>query len=130
MFKDGDQIKVATTLPFDKVCDRVEEILDSLGPVRFSNSGRFTIERGVKSGTWTEVTFTGEVRERKGGDGYLVSLDYEVKPTTPCLVVGIAGGLMCGGLGALVFLFPVLAKGEVEKRARRALDDIEDELNR
>ena len=30
MFNGGDQIRVKTSLSFDAVCDRVEEILDGL----------------------------------------------------------------------------------------------------
>jgi hypothetical protein len=130
MFHDGDQVKVKTTLPFDEVSHRVEGILEDLGPVHFMKSGRFSIERGRLSSSWTDVGYDGEIRERKDGQGYLIFLDYEVKPSTTCLVLGILGFLFCGGLGALLLLFPALAKGEVQRLVRRVMDDIEDELTR
>jgi cbb3-type cytochrome oxidase subunit 3 len=129
MFDGGDQVRVNTSLSFDDFCDEVEDVLGQLGPVRVGKSGRFTVDRGRQSGTFTEVQYSGDVRERKGGGGYLVTLDYKVAPSTACLVVGIMGFFLCV-VGCFVFLFPVLAKNEVERAARRALDEIEDELSR
>ena len=97
--------------------------------MRLTNSGRFTIEPGRESGFFTEVTYRGEIRERKGGDGYTISLDYSVVPSVACWVFGIIGFMLCI-IGCLVFLFPVLAKNNVETSVRRTLDEIEDELER
>src|SRR5262245_9022659 len=105
MFNGSEQARVQTSLPLGEVIDRVEDILEGLGPVRFSHSGRFSIEQGRLSAFFMQVRYFGEVRERKGGDGYLVSIDYEVAPSTACWVIGIAGGILCL-LPALVFLFP------------------------
>jgi hypothetical protein len=128
MFNGGDQIKVSTDRSFTEVCDIVEDILGDLGPVHMSSSGRFSIERGRKSATFTRVRYKGDIRERKG-DAYLVALDYEVAPSTTCWVIGIIGFVFCF-FPVFVFLFPLLAKDDVERAVNRLLDDIEDELTR
>jgi hypothetical protein len=129
MFKGGEQIMVRTTLSFADVCNRVAEIMDWLGPVHMSSSGRFSIEQGRHSSFFTEVLFKGDVRERSRGDGVVVTLDYEVKPSTACLVIAIVAAFTCQ-LVALILLFVVQAKNNVERDLNRTLDDIEDELDR
>jgi hypothetical protein len=129
MFNGGDQIRVKTDRSFNDVCDIVEDVLNDLGPVRMSSSGRFSIEQGRQSATFTRVQYRGDIRERSSGDGYVIALDYDVAPSVTCWVLGIVGFVMCFFPG-LVFLFPILAKDDVERAAHRTLDEIEDELAR
>jgi hypothetical protein len=129
MFNGGDQIKVRTNRSFNEVCDIVEDILEDLGPVHMTSSGRFSIDRGRQTATFTQVRYRGDIRERKDGGDFIIALDYEVAPSVTCWVLGIIGFLMCFFPG-LLFLFPVLAKNDVERAANRALDDIDDELSR
>jgi hypothetical protein len=129
MFNGSDQVTVKSSLSFDQVCDRVEDLVNGLGPARFSNSGRFSIEEGRLTSFFTQVRYFGEVRQRKGGEGYLVGIDYEVAPSVACWVIGVAGGLTCLAPG-LVFLFPLMAKDEARRAVERTIFEIDDELNR
>jgi hypothetical protein len=124
----GDKIRVRSDLPFEEVCDRVAEILDDLGEVYISSSGRITIEAPRHASSWTQVVYRGSIRERDTGD-YSIRLEYEVNPSSTCMVIGIISIFLCQFI-ALIFLIPVMAKSKVEQSVNRCLDDIDDALNR
>jgi hypothetical protein len=127
MFYGEDRIKVKTSLEFNKVLQRVEDALDRVGRVKMYESGDFTISGSRLANFLTEIHLEGEVEQKKDGDTYVVHVEYKIEPSVACWVIGIIG-FICGLVGALVFLAPVLAQGEVKRVVEKGLDDVRREL--
>jgi hypothetical protein len=126
MFTGEEHTRIRSTLPFDDLLEQVKKSLKTIGRVRMSPEGDFTIDAQRLANFAWDVKIEGWVEPRKNPDDYSIGINYQINPTTAGLILGILFFMPVGVIG----LFMILnAKQEVQKRANDAIQEIEDNLD-
>jgi len=123
MFSGHESARFTTERTGTELDEWVEEGLSALGDAEVRDNGRIRIrpKRGLGD-SWSEVTITGRLRERKGGE-WEVELDYSltVQP------MGWVLGILFIPLGIFIFLSVQQTQTKLGQRLHRVLADLEDE---
>lgn len=123
MFSGTADAVLPGTLDQNAVYSRIEDSLGRLGRVRVNSRGDIDIEpRDSLKNLLTNTTISGLARKR--GNEWTVDMDYTCTLSPGGWAIG-AVGILFFFFGFLVFLGPLMAKGNVEKAVRRGLRDLE-----
>ena len=128
MFKGEDSVNIVSKLADEDLYGAIEDALSRLGQVSVSDRGSIEISSGKFGNFATEVELAGKVRKRRREGDYSVGIDYSVKPSGLCWVIAILGFLFCL-IGPLILIMPLMAKGEVANSIKKALGDLEVDLD-
>jgi hypothetical protein len=127
MLRGEEFVRIRTNLPRERVQRAVEDALEMVGCVEFYNSSEFRISGNKFSSFATDVHLNGYIRKRKDSDEYTVTIFWSVAPSAACWIIGIVGLFLCL-VGPVVFVFPLIAKGDVQRAVERALRELKDSL--
>jgi hypothetical protein len=116
MFKANSSTSFKTDKPKTEVFKVIEENLETLGSVEISDNGVIKINASKNSSFSHDCMIDGKVREKDGK--YSIDIDVEAKPTVVLWVLALCG------IGLIMLILPYMAKGELSKKADRALDNI------
>jgi hypothetical protein len=130
MLNGEDHVRVRTTLPFEKVLDKVEEILGELGDISIESNGDFTIDGRRFNNFALETKLDGWVEQRKSGKEYEVTVKYTMSPAVGGIILAVVFLIFFAPLVLIPVLMGINAQSELKKRLRRTLEDLEDELDR
>ena len=120
MFKGSNSLSFKTDKPREKVMEIIADCLESVGPVDISDKGMVKINATKYGGFGHESTIEGTVRDKEGK--FTLQLDFQSKLNTVGWIIFICtiGGL----IGILMFIFPVLAKNEMNAKIDSAINNI------
>ena len=116
MFKANSSTNFKTDKPKAEVLKVIEENLETLGSVEISDNGVIKINASKNSSFSHDCIIDGKVREKEGK--YSIDIDVEAKPTVVLWVLPLCG------IGLIMLILPYMAKGELQKKADRDLDNI------
>lgn len=122
MFKANASIRFETSKPKKEVFELLEEELNTLGATEISERGAVRINGSKNNSFSHDVTIEGTIREKDGK--YNVEIDANVKPTIVAWIIA----LCLFPLGLAVLIMPNNAKGEIQQKANKALDNVKMEL--
>jgi len=118
MFKGNASARFTVSKPQDAVYKEVEQSLDLLGRATVSSSGKISISEGKLSGFGYKAEFDGRVVERSGT--YVFDLDFQAKPDIIAWLIAIC----LFPIGLAILILPYNAKGDIQRKADRVLDDL------
>lgn len=118
MFKGNASARFTASKPQDAVYKEVEQSLDVLGRATVSSSGTISISEGKFSGFGYKAEFNGRIVERDGT--YTLDLDFEAKPEIIAWIIAIC----LFPIGLAILVLPYGAKGDIQKKADRVMDDL------
>ena len=120
MFKSNCSTNFKTDKSKSEVFKTIEDNLDSLGSVEISDNGTIKINASKNNSFSHNCFIEGKIRENQGK--YSIDLDIEVKPS---MMIWL---MMFCAVGILLLALPLLAKGELQKKTDRALENIRNEF--
>ncbi len=123
MFKGNSSVSFKSSKTKADVIKVVEEQLENMGNVSVSSSGGINITGSKFSGFGYETNIEGRVSERDGR--FSVNIDFEAKPATAGWVITIC----FFPIGAAVMILPYNAKGDMQRKADQALQEIKSILD-
>jgi len=118
MFKGNASARFTASKPQDAVYKEVEESLHVLGHATVSSSGTISISEGKFSGFGYRAEFNGKIIERDGT--YTLDLEFEAKPEIIAWIISIC----FFPFGLLILILPYNAKGDIQRKANRVMDDL------
>ena len=118
MFKGSASSRFTTSKPQDAVFKEVEKSLEVLGNVTVSSSGTISISTGKFTGFGYKVEFEGRIIKRD--ETYMVDIDFAAIPDIIAWIIAIC----IFPIGLAIFILPYNAKGEMQRKTDRAIDDL------
>lgn len=118
MFKGNASARFTASKPQDGVFKEVEQSLDVLGRATVSSSGTISISEGKFSGFGYKAEFDGRIVEKDGT--YTVDLDFQAKPEIIAWIIAIC----LFPIGLAILILPYNAKGDIQRKAERVMDDL------
>jgi len=120
MFKGNASVRFTVSKPEDAIYKETEQTLDVLGRATVSSSGTISISEGKLSGFGYKAEFDGKIVERDGT--YTVYLDFQAKPGIIAWIISI----FLFPFGLAVLILPYNAKGDIQRKVERAMDELKD----
>jgi hypothetical protein len=118
MFKGNSSVSFKCSKVEADVIKVVEEQLSNMGNVSVSSSGSINVTGSKFSGFGYETSIEGRVNNR---DGYFsVDIEFEARPATAGWLIAIC----FFPLGLAVMILPNNAKGDMQRKAEQALQEI------
>jgi hypothetical protein len=118
MFRGNASARFTTSKPQDAVHKEVEQSLELLGRTTVSPSGTISISEGKFSGFGYKTECDGRIVERDGA--YRLDLDFQAKPDIIAWIIAIC----LFPIGLAIFILPSNAKGDIQRKADRVIDDL------
>jgi len=123
MFKGSTSVSFKSSKTKADVIKVVEEQLENMGNVSVSSSGGINVTGSKFAGFGYETNIEGRVSDRDGR--FSVNIDFEAKPATAGWVIAIC----FFPLGLAVMILPNNAKGDMQRKADEALQEIKSILD-